>query len=118
MQSDELEIDPSCRKLIEVIPMVCTDEDDPEEIVKFDGDDPFDSARYGLKSRLRPGRKPTVERVEEHVVEWAKAHKKKPEDLDPNLLAHAHRHFAALERRKMRPRRFRPRIFRPPRPIA
>ena len=111
MQSDELEIDSSCRKLIEVIPMICTDEDDPEEIVKFDGDDAFDSARYGLKSRRRPGTKPRAERVEEHVAAFAKARKKEVEDLDPNLLAHAHRHFGELEKKKMRLRRYRPRIF-------
>lgn len=47
-------IDPSCKALIDNIPLFTRQgsEDDPEDCIKFDGDDPGDNARYGLKSRL------------------------------------------------------------------
>lgn len=91
MKYDQLEIDPSCKQLIECIPMVCTEEDDPEEIEKFDGDDPWDACRYGLKSRMRPGVKPAVEVATDKVSEFAKAKNKEVEDLDINTLAQLHR---------------------------
>jgi len=91
MHDDELLIDPSCKHLVEVIPMVCTEEDDPTEIEKFDGDDPWDSARYGLKSRHRPGTKPAVEEAEERVVAYAKDRNKEVEELDVNVIAQLHR---------------------------
>lgn len=47
-------IDPSCRQLIDNLPLFTRQgpEDDPEDCIKFEGDDPGDCARYGLKSRL------------------------------------------------------------------
>ena len=42
----------NCPKLIENIPLFSRDEKNPEDCVKFLGDDPGDSARYGLKSRF------------------------------------------------------------------
>jgi hypothetical protein len=105
MKYDELEIDPSCKGLIETIPMVCTEEDDPEEIEKFAGDDAWDSARYGLKSRERPATAPAAERAQERVVQYALARKKLPEDLDPNTLACLTRRAIHLERRKIFKRR-------------
>jgi phage terminase large subunit len=42
----------NCPKLIENIPMFSRDDKNPEDCVKFLGDDPGDSARYGLKSRF------------------------------------------------------------------
>jgi hypothetical protein len=38
-----------------------------EDILKRDGDDAADAARYGLKSRLRPGHAPLEQRLAERV---------------------------------------------------
>ena len=112
MKSDELEIDPGCKSLIETIPMVCTEEDDPEEIEKFEGDDAWDSCRYGLKSRQRPAVAPASERAHEKVVAYALRLKKAPEDLDPNTLAHLSRRAMVQELRKSRRRGGLGRIWR------
>jgi hypothetical protein len=98
MKSKTLEIDPSCRQLIDVIPMITTAEDDPEEIEKFDGDDAWDSARYGIKSRQRPGVKPIGEKVHDKIVEFAVARNSAVEDLDINTIANLHRRVSARER--------------------
>lgn len=42
----------NCPKLIDNIPLFSRDEKNPEDCLKFLGDDPGDSARYGLKSRF------------------------------------------------------------------
>ena len=42
----------NCEKLIENLPLFSRDEKNPEDCVKFLGDDPGDAARYGLKSRF------------------------------------------------------------------
>lgn len=63
----------NCQELIGRIPGAIRDEKRVEDIAKFDaiegqgGDDPLDSARYGLKTRFgrRPGTKPFEERVRE-----------------------------------------------------
>jgi hypothetical protein len=39
------------------------DPDNPEDVLKVDGDDPADSARYGLKSKLQPSQMPLEQRV-------------------------------------------------------
>lgn len=105
MRYEKLEIDPSCVKLREVIPMVCTEEDDPEEIEKFDGDDPFDSFRYGVKSRQRPGKMPVQEAAQVMVQKFAESRKKSVDDLDINTVACLSRRALALERRRRRGRR-------------
>lgn len=105
MRYEKLEIDPSCVKLREVLPMVCTEEDDPEEIEKFDGDDPFDSFRYGVKSRQRPGKMPVQEAAQVRVQKFAESRKKSVDDLDINTVACLSRRALALERRRRRGRR-------------
>lgn len=45
-------ISKDCPKLIENIPLFSRDDKNPEDCVKFLGDDPGDAARYGLKSRF------------------------------------------------------------------
>jgi phage terminase large subunit len=42
----------NCQRLIQNLPLFSRDEKDPEDCVKFVGDDPGDSARYGLRSRF------------------------------------------------------------------
>jgi phage terminase large subunit len=114
MKSDEIEIDPSCRELINVIPMICTEEDDPQEIEKFDGDDAWDSARYGLKSRMAAGQMPVTEAAEIKVAEFAKGRGKTVEELDINTVAQLHRRATAVEQlRRSRRRGGLGRIWRP-----
>jgi hypothetical protein len=97
-QFGELTIDPSCVKLIETIPMMCTAEDDPEEIEKFDGDDAWDSARYGYKSRQRPGVQPVIEVAQEKVEEFAAARGKQVDELDINTVAQLSRRALNIAR--------------------
>lgn len=68
-RSNEIVIDPSCQKLIEVLPMVTRDDKEPERPVKFDGDDPYDSLRHALQVR-----QPASE-VPKEVMVWAEANK-------------------------------------------
>lgn len=105
MNSDEIEVDPSCVKLIETIPMISTEEDDPEEIEKFDGDDAWDSARYGLKSRQRAGKQPVAEAVEDKLAQFAKSRHKEVEELDVNTLAQLNRRATAQEQKRRNMRR-------------
>jgi hypothetical protein len=58
LESGHWQISSACEKLIECIPTLTRDAINVEDIRKFDGDDSADSARYGLKSRLDPGRAP------------------------------------------------------------
>jgi hypothetical protein len=51
-------IDPSCVKLIEVLPMVCRDPSFPEKPLKFEGDDPFDGFTHLLTARMRQAKVP------------------------------------------------------------
>lgn len=63
----------NCEELIGRIPGAIRDEKRVEDIAKFDaiegqgGDDPLDSARYGLKTRFgrKPGTMPFEERLRE-----------------------------------------------------
>lgn len=105
MKSEEIEIDPSCKHLREVIPMVCTEEDDPEEIEKFDGDDAFDAWRYGLKSRQRAGLMPIAEAALGRVADFAKTRNKEVEELDVNTIAQLSRRAHAIEQRNRSRRR-------------
>jgi hypothetical protein len=68
LRSGQWEIDPSCVKLIECLPMVTRDEDDPEKTVKFEGDDPYDAIRYAMKMRLGAVQKPFRVEMEERLA--------------------------------------------------
>src|SRR5262249_44907978 len=65
-------ISDSCPKLIECLPTLIRDEDDPETVLKVDyaegdtvGDDPADSARMGLQYDRSPNAKPLEEQRRE-----------------------------------------------------
>lgn len=81
LRSSEVLIDPSCRKLIECLPLVTRDEDKPESTQEFEGNDPFDGWKYGLQGRYGSyeGRKPVDQEVEEQLEAFAK--------VNPSLLA-------------------------------
>jgi hypothetical protein len=40
---------PECKEAIKVIPLCVSDPKHPEDVQKFDGDDPYDALRYGLR---------------------------------------------------------------------
>ena len=73
ISSGQWEIDGACTKLIECLPTLIRDEDSLEDVLKVDatettiGDDPYDSARYGLKSYLAQKGPPMGVRIERKV---------------------------------------------------
>ena len=67
LQNEQWLIGDSCPQLIECLPTLVRDTANVEDVQKMAGDDPADSARYGLKSRLSPGRAPIEQRVAERV---------------------------------------------------
>jgi hypothetical protein len=89
-----------CARLIECLPTLTRDPANIEDVLKATGDDPADSARYGLKSRLAPGRAPLGQRVAERISA-----------TDVTSRAIWMQKFAAEERRASRPARV-PRRFR------
>jgi terminase large subunit-like protein len=82
----------SCRQLIDCLPTLTRDPANVEDVKKMDGDDPADSARYGLKSRLSPGRAPAEQRVAERITA-----------VDPTSRAIWMQRFIGEERRASRP---------------
>ena len=67
LQDEKWTIGDSCPQLIECLPTLVRDTANVEDVQKMAGDDPADSARYGLKSRLLPGRAPIEQRVAERI---------------------------------------------------
>jgi hypothetical protein len=67
LDSDSWSIDPSCVKLIDCLPMLLRDPDKDSDVLKVDGDDPADSARYGLKYHLSQSTKPKEIRAREEA---------------------------------------------------
>ena len=58
----------NCKELIEGIPILTRDlEKHPEDCLKMEGDDPQDSARYGIKSYLSESGVPVEVRVQERL---------------------------------------------------
>jgi len=82
----------NCARLIDCLPTLTRDPANVEDVRKMDGDDPADSARYGLKSRLAPGRVPLEQRVAERVTA-----------VDPTSRAIWTQKFLADERAARRP---------------
>lgn len=70
LEHEEWLISTGCVGLIETLPLLTRDEDDPEDCVKFDGDDSVDAARYGIKSHLKGRKPPAKEQVEITIAEW------------------------------------------------
>ena len=84
-----------CSRLIECLGILVRDPADVEDVQKCTGDDPADSARYGLKSRLAPGRMPAEQRVAERVHSLGN-------ELDATSRAIWMQKFLADERRSRR----------------
>lgn len=51
LKTGRWKISRQCKRLIECLPSLQRDPKHPEDILKIDGDDPGDSARYGVKTR-------------------------------------------------------------------
>jgi hypothetical protein len=68
LEADEWVITDNCAELLRVLPILTRDEANVEDVLKMEGDDAADSARYGLKSRLGPRRPPFEQRVAERVT--------------------------------------------------
>ena len=58
----------TCPVLIETIPLCVRDEDNPEDVAEFEGDDPYDGIRYGIRA---------VKRLLEDVSDEAKKREKR-----------------------------------------
>jgi hypothetical protein len=63
LEQDAWVIADQCAQLIECLPTLTRDPANVEDVLKAAGDDPADSARYGLKTRLAPGRAPGLNRA-------------------------------------------------------
>lgn len=115
-------IDPSCKRLIECLPNLQRCEGDGEEredVMKVDcddtgagGDDPADSARYGLKSRLTTPRPPASVRITQRIDNYAKEHGTTMQEMEPTALAMLARKAQRIENPRKRLR------FRPGRPYV
>jgi len=46
----KLQVFNTCKKFIEAVPLCVYDEKNPEDVAEWDGDDPYDGGRYGLKA--------------------------------------------------------------------
>jgi hypothetical protein len=67
LQAGQWLIADHCTRLVECLPTLIRDPANVEDVQKMDGDDPADSARYGLKSRLASARAPIEQRVAERI---------------------------------------------------
>jgi hypothetical protein len=68
LEQDQWVIADQCVQLIDCLPTLTRDPANVEDVLKAAGDDPADSARYGLKTRLAPGRAPVERRVAERIT--------------------------------------------------
>ncbi len=100
LEADHWLIADNCTRLIENLPTLTRDPANVEDVLKCDGDDPADAARYGLKSALDPGRAPAEVVAAERVTA-----------VDPTSRAIWMKKFSAEETRRVSPvlpRRWRP----------
>jgi Terminase large subunit, T4likevirus-type, N-terminal len=103
LETGQWVISDGCRRLIEVLPTLVRDERNLEDIVKADGDDAADAARYGLKSRLRPRVAPAETRLLEGMAEMKKKAEEQGRTVDPTARALYARKFEAEERERQKP---------------
>jgi len=108
LESGEWVISDACPRLIECLPTLTRDEKDLEDVLKMEGDDPADAARYGLYKRVWRAEKPYENRLAEEVAAIPLVNGK------PNFTAIAmiHEKMEAEEARRRQPipllRRHRP----------
>jgi len=96
-----------CPKLIECIPSLMRDmERNTEDVLKVDfsentlGDDPADSARYGLQYMVQAPSRPLDVRIQDRIEAYAEKRGTAVERLEPNTIAMLSRKAERLERSK------------------
>lgn len=107
LDADMWLVSDACPRLIECLPTLIRDPDDPENVLKVDyasgdtiGDDPADSARYGLQYMLSAPGKPFELRVTERVEARAQEYNRSLDTLDPNARAMLIRKAMTLEKNR------------------
>jgi hypothetical protein len=116
LRCEEWLIADECTELISCLPMLTRQPMDknPNDCLKFEGDDPADSARYALKSFLGTRQMPFEERVAEKVETFAQTRGQTMDTLEPTSRAMLIRQAMRLEKKNNRGirypfgRRFRP----------
>ncbi len=109
LESGRWVIAENCPELIACLPALTRDSKRVEDVLKMDGDDPADAARYGLKSRLQPGRAPLDVQLAERVAATRAT--------DPTSIMMRRAQIEEELRKKAQPvRLFRPRHWPPRRP--
>lgn len=103
LQDGRWTIGDSCARLIQCLPTLVRDPVHIEDVLKMDADDEADSARYGMKSKLSPGRKPIEMRVAERITA-----------VDPTSRAIWTQKLMQEERARQAPVRRGPPRWRPP----
>lgn len=68
MKENKLWVSSKCAELCNIIPALIHDPEKPEQILKMDGDDPFDGWRYGAYGKLGPRQIPVEDRVMSKVT--------------------------------------------------
>lgn len=96
LRSGGWSISSACPKLIANLPTLTRNAKKPEDVLKTDGDDPADAARYGIYSHLRAARPPLNDWVDARISA-----------TDPTSIMIWRGKFEQEERRKMSP------VFRP-----
>lgn len=124
IDSETWKISRKCEKLIECMPALVRDmKRNSEDVLKVDysenfiGDDPADSARYGLQNQLHHAVKPTDVKVMERLTKIAKERKVSIEKMDPTGRAILIRRLTRLERERAANRVRRDPVWHPGRQI-
>jgi hypothetical protein len=111
LDSGMWQIAEDCPRLIECLPSLIRDPDNPEDVLKVDfsdnkiGDDPYDAVRMGIQFMLGKANIPTHVAAAAKVAEFAKSRGKEVEDLDINTAAQLHRRALIQEQQKRNRRR-------------
>lgn len=95
LANNEWVIADHCKHLIDVLPSLVRNDNNGEDILKVEGDDPADAARYGLKTRLKPRNPPLEARVAERMDSIPVQ--------NPTVRAIYARKFESEERKKQQP---------------
>lgn len=105
------QVSDDCQHLIECIPSLIRDPENPEDVYKIDysenmiGDDPYDAARMGLQWMLGASVVPALVAAERKVEAYAKSRNQEVEDMDINTKAQLHRRALIQENRRRGMRR-------------
>lgn len=102
----------TCTRLIAVIPTAPRDEDKPEQIAKFLGDDPLDGWRHGIYGFLNQRQAPRAERVAQRMKALEERQIRDHGQVDITSLMIKRREIERDEQKRdqggsIRPRRFR-----------